>query len=74
LWVGLLREGGVAGPGPSCHTLRSKMLCVDEVLDVAHVSCSLVCGSMDLSEANLDLWIEPTLFLDQDRSQWCTLE
>jgi hypothetical protein len=28
-----------------------------------HVGCSLVCGSMDPSEANLNLWIELTLFL-----------
>jgi hypothetical protein len=28
-----------------------------------HVGCSMVCGSMDPSEANLNLWIEPTLFL-----------
>jgi hypothetical protein len=28
-----------------------------------HVGCSLVCGSMDPSEANLVLWIESTLFL-----------
>jgi hypothetical protein len=39
------------------------LFCVDEVLVVPNVSCSLVCGSMDLSEANLVLWIEPTLFL-----------
>jgi hypothetical protein len=28
-----------------------------------HVGCSLVGGSMGPSEANLDLWIEPTMFL-----------
>jgi hypothetical protein len=41
LWVGLLWEGGAvgslgaSGPGPSCHTLRSMLFCVDEVLAVA---------------------------------------
>jgi hypothetical protein len=41
LWVSLLWEGGAAGSpgaaglGPSCHTLRSMLFCVDEVLVVA---------------------------------------
>jgi hypothetical protein len=67
LWVSLLREGGAAGPSgaagpePFCHSLRIMFLCVDEVLD-PYVGCSLVCGTMDPSEANLDLWIELTLF------------
>jgi hypothetical protein len=29
---------------------------------LSHVSCSLACGSMNPSEANLNLWIKPTLF------------
>jgi hypothetical protein len=29
----------------------------------SHVGCSLACGSMDPSEANLNLWIKPTLLL-----------
>jgi hypothetical protein len=29
---------------------------------LSHVGCSLACGSMNPSEANLNIWIKPTLF------------
>jgi hypothetical protein len=65
----LLRERGAAGsigaagPGPSCHTLQSMLFCVGEVLAIAQVGSSLICGSFDSSEDNPVLWIEPTTIL-----------